>query len=74
MCSFCEFDEEEFQSQSDLEDHMQEEHYFCKPCKRYFESSYDVDRHDIKYHNMCDICRGYFSNDNELRMVCPLIL
>ncbi|GFF59671.1 hypothetical protein IFM61392_10130 [Aspergillus lentulus] len=54
----------DFPSQRDLEDHLDEQHCLCEPCKRYFPSAYELGQHDIQCHNWCNICDRYFRNEN----------
>ncbi|RLL94511.1 hypothetical protein CFD26_101059 [Aspergillus turcosus] len=67
ICNLCEF-EVDFPSQRDLEDHLDEQHCLCEPCKRYFPSAYELGQHDIQCHNWCNKCDRYFSNENNYRM------
>ncbi|RHZ47654.1 ankyrin repeat protein [Aspergillus thermomutatus] len=67
ICHLCEF-EVDFPSQRDLEDHLDEQHCLCEPCRRYFPSAYELGQHDIQCHNWCNICDRYFSNENNYRM------
>lgn len=70
ICNLCEF-AVDFPSQRDLEDHLDEQHCLCEPCKRYFPSAYELGQHDIQCHNWCNKCDRYFSNENNYRMVRP---
>lgn len=62
----------DFPSQRDLEDHLDEQHCLCEPCKRYFPSAYELGQHDIQCHNWCNICDRYFRNENDYAWFVPM--
>ncbi|PGH06604.1 hypothetical protein GX51_02231 [Blastomyces parvus] len=68
--NLCERDgcDEDFSTSSELVDHKEEDHYWCRPCNWFADSQYQLRNHDINRHFMCEICDSFFQSDNNLRM------
>lgn len=60
----------DFDTESELNDHLAEEHAYCTACDRGFESQAHLVQHDVSEHHMCMDCPGrYFQSVSNLKNV-----
>ncbi|KAL2007356.1 hypothetical protein VTN00DRAFT_8794 [Thermoascus crustaceus] len=58
--------QEDFETFTELQDHLEKIHHYCEPCEWHCTSRQALRAHNISMHNMCAICEEYFQNVHEL--------
>lgn len=71
VCYLCP-QKRDFETFTELQDHLENIHHYCEPCKWHCTSRQALRAHNISMHNMCAICEEYFQNVHELNGVSIL--
>lgn len=75
ICNLCPHNPD-FDTQSELDEHLAEKHVYCSTCDLGFDSQSQLAQHDVLVHHMCKDCPGrYFNSASNLKNVsAPLFL
>ncbi|KAI0686940.1 hypothetical protein BC835DRAFT_428508 [Cytidiella melzeri] len=66
--AYCQFCDEHFDDESDLDDHNDDEHWRCSPCDELFDTEEDRDEHMEEFHWYCKSCDRIFGSEQSLDM------
>ncbi|KAH6871547.1 hypothetical protein B0T10DRAFT_260541 [Thelonectria olida] len=58
--------ESDFDSEEQLNDHLEAVHNICVPCDLRFSNAGELAQHDVDTHNKCELCDRYFSSFSNL--------
>ncbi|TFK42099.1 hypothetical protein BDQ12DRAFT_625021 [Crucibulum laeve] len=67
--SYCQRCNEHYDSDAELYEHYDEEHYYCRKCNRFFENQYGLDEHyrQSQAHHYCAPCKRHFLSASNLQ-------
>ncbi|KAJ9301307.1 hypothetical protein DTO271G3_1442 [Paecilomyces variotii] len=66
ICHLCTQIRKDFETFSQLQDHLENDHLYCEVCNWFAPSKTGLIQHNISRHYMCSICNRYFVNIHEL--------
>ncbi|KAH7915742.1 hypothetical protein BJ138DRAFT_997285 [Hygrophoropsis aurantiaca] len=67
---YCQYCEDHFDDEYDLEDHYQSSHHYCESCRRVFKNEHGLHEHyrQSPQHHYCPLCKVLYRSANNLQM------